>query len=100
MTLADDSMYRDKLSYYENQKAHEPHIESSRSTAFQAFLQNYYFDAETFFHSIAMPEAPFYLYCGDVQRNIYYISDNLRDTFNFDSNLVYDFVGLLEQRIY
>lgn len=100
MTLADDSMYRDKLSYYENQQTHEPHIDSSKSTAFQAFLQNYYFDAETFFHSIAMPEAPFYLYCGDVQRNIYYISDNLRDTFNFDSNLVYDFVGLLEQRIY
>lgn len=100
ITLADDSMYRDKLAYYENQQAHEPHFESSKSTAFQAFLQHYYFDAETFFHSIAMPEAPFFLYCGDVQRNIYYISDNLRDTFNFDSNLVYDFIGLLEQRIY
>lgn len=100
ITLADDSMYRDKLAYYENQQAHEPHFESSKATAFQAFLQHYYFDAETFFHSIAMPEAPFYLYCGDVQRNIYYISDNLRDTFNFDSNLVYDFIGLLEQRIY
>lgn len=100
ITLADDSMYRDKLAYYENQQAHEPHFDSFKSTAFQAFLQHYYFDAETFFHSIAMPEAPFYLYCGDVQRNIYYISDNLRDTFNFDSNLVYDFIGLLEQRIY
>lgn len=100
ITSADDSMYRDKLSYYENQQAHEPHIEAMKSTAFQSFLQNYYFDAETFFHSIAMPGAPFYLYCGDVQQNIYYISDNLRDTFNFDSNLVYDFVGLLEQRIY
>lgn len=100
ITLADDSMYRDKLAYYENQQAHEPHFESTKATAFQAFLQHYYFDAETFFHSITMPEAPFYLYCGDVQRNIYYISDNLRDTFNFDSNLVYDFIGLLEQRIY
>lgn len=100
ITLADDSMYRDKLAYYENQQAHEPHFDASKSTAFQAFLQHYYFDAETFFHSIAMPGAPFYLYCGDVQRNIYYISDNLRDTFNFDSNLVYDFISLLEQRIY
>lgn len=55
ITLADDSMYRDKLAYYENQQAHEPHFESSKATAFQAFLQHYYFDAETFFHSIAMP---------------------------------------------
>lgn len=100
ITLADDSMYRDKLAYYENQQTHEPHFDSFKATAFQTFLQHYYFDTETFFHSIAMPEAPFFLYCGDVQRNIYYISDNLRDTFNFDSNLVYDFIGLLEQRIY
>lgn len=100
ITLADDSMYRDKLAYYEKQQAHEPHYEPIKSTAFQSFLQNYYFDAEAFFHSIAMPEAPFYLYCGDVQRNVYYISDNLRENFNFDSNLVYDFISLLEQRIY
>lgn len=100
LTSADDSMYRDKLAYYQSHQEHEQHYAPIQSTAFQSFLQNYYFDAETVFHSIAMPETPFYLFCGDVLRNVYYISDNLRDTFNFDSNLVYDFLSLIEQRIY
>lgn len=47
-----------------------------------------------------MADTTFYLYCGDMQKNVYFISDNLKDEFNFTDNLVYNFVDLLEQRIY
>lgn len=114
LKVADERMYADKQAFYRQQ---DPVTGQSRSdtrrlypleappvykgeTGFQTFLHNYYFDANAFFQSVAMPDTAFYLYCGDIQKNIYFISDNLRDDFNFSDNLVYDFVTLLEQRIY
>lgn len=61
-------------------------------TPFQAFIRNNYYDAEAFFQSVAIPEAPYYLYFGDLQKNLYYISDNMRDDFGFPSNVVYDLI--------
>ena len=111
---ADDLMYQDKRKYYSRidlatgQTRHStlrgsampPACFSSRETAFQNFLSNYFFDPEVFFQSVAMADTTFYLYCGDMQKNVYFISDNLKDEFNFTDNLVYNFVDLLEQRIY
>ena len=111
---ADDLMYQDKREYYSRidlatgQPRHSPPRGStmppasaaSRETAFQNFLHNYFFDPEVFFQSVAMADNIFYLYCGDMQKNVYFISDNLKDEFNFTDNLVYNFVDLLEQRIY
>ena len=56
---------------------------SDGSTAFQTFIRNNYFDAEAFFRSVAIPDAPYYLYFGDLQSNLYYISDNMKDDFGF-----------------
>lgn len=63
-------------------------------TLFQSFIQNNYYDAEAFFKSVAIPEAPYYLYFGDLQSNLYYISDNMRDDFGFPENIV---PGLIEK---
>lgn len=110
----DNRMYQDKRNYYSRidpatgQKRHSPrrgvpipppHLRQENS-AFQNFLDNYYFDPETFFQSVSMPDTTFYLYCGDMKKNIFFISDNLRDDFNFVDNLVYNFIACLEQRIY
>lgn len=111
---ADDRMYEEKRTYYaqmdpgtgqprREQRQEwelEPGCLQDEESPERTFLKNYLFDAESFLQSIAMPDTNYYLYCGDVQKNIYFISDNLRDDFNFSDNLVYDFVTRLEQRIY
>ena len=75
---ADDLMYQDKRKYYSRidlatgQTRHStlrgsampPACFSSRETAFQNFLSNYFFDPEVFFQSVAMADTTFYLYCG------------------------------------
>lgn len=110
----DNRMYQDKRNYYSQidpatgQKRHTPQrgipvpalYLPQENSAFQSFLDNYYFDPDTFFQSVSMPDTTFYLYCGDMKKNIYFISDNLREDFNFADNLVYNFVSRLEQRIY
>lgn len=69
----------------------EDYFENDNSKdSFQSFIKNNYFDAEAFFHSVAIPDAPYYLYLGDLQSNYYYISDNMKDDFGFTSNIVYN----------
>lgn len=112
---ADDSMYADKRRFYS--KAYKRSLDQNTSldhqdylqagneipatrSSFQFFLDNYYFDTGAFFCSITAPDAPFYVYCGDLMHNVYFISNNLKDDFGFPDNLVYDFITMLESRIY
>ena len=69
-------------------------------TPLKSFIRKYYFDVELFLNSIAMADTEIYLYCGDVEKNVYFISDNLKEDFGFRDNLVYDFITELEKRIY
>lgn len=102
MERADERMYEDKKRHYaeRGREAAGGKRQVRRDTRLQSFLRNYYFDIDTFFQSIAAADASLYLYCGDLQQNVYYISDNLRDEFGFSDNLVYDFVEHLERQIY
>lgn len=68
-------------------------------TSFQSFVQDNYFDPEAFFQSVAIPEAPYYLYIGDLQSNIYYISDNMKEDFGFPDNLVYNLIEKWGEKI-
>ncbi len=109
LSLADDRMYQEKNNFYNEtdpitgkrrrQLYSDRQEEHKEKNAFQMFASTYYFDAESFFRSVAMDGTSLYLYCGDMRKNVYYISENLRRDFNFSSNLVYDFVTLLDQRI-
>lgn len=72
---------------------------SDSRTVFQTFIQNNYFDAEAFFQSVAIPEAPYYLYFGDLQSNLYYISDNMKDDFGFSDNIVYNLIDAWDEKI-
>lgn len=118
---AEDAMYKDKRSYYQNRKLDAERQcgnadtkqqcknadtkrkcegaslrtsgpECAPETPFQMFVRHNYFDAEAMFMSVAIPEAPYYLYFGDLQQNLYYISDNMRDDFGFQSNVVLDLI--------
>lgn len=50
-------------------------------------------------HSVSLPDSPVGLYFGDLQTNLYYVSDNIRDMFGFESNVIYDMLTKWEKRI-
>lgn len=77
-----------------------PAADTGRDSPFQTFLRHYYFDTEQFLRSIALKDTELYLFCGDLAHNVYFISDNLKEDFGFEGNLIYDFVNRLEQHIY
>lgn len=104
---ADKVMYEDKRKYYENsvflinktrpQRHDMPEL--VRNTAFHQFIQANFFDAETLFHSITSINRSQFLYFGDLQTNLFYISDNMRDAFGFPSNVVPDLLNTWIKRI-
>ncbi len=57
-------------------------------TLFQQFLSVTSHDFESLFQSIAQQNSVSYFYFGDVQQDLFYISDNMRDEFGFSSNVV------------
>ena len=64
------------------------------------FFSHAYHDMRFFLKTITRHDASEYTYFGDVQRDLFYISDNMRDTFGFSSNLVPDLLGRWRERIY
>ena len=113
MNEADERMYQDKRNYYRrrglvdvekrldaNKKEREKQLDEQRNISIQSFTEKYYFDIDSLIRSLTMQGTVVYLYFGDMQENLYYISDNLKEDFGFSSNLVTDFVTQLEQRIY
>ncbi len=99
---ADKLMYQDKRRYYA-ENSHRPGVERRRSpddqgteelTPFQRFLQTAYCDVESLFQSSSQDNDSSYFYLGDMQKDLFYISDNMRDDFGFQGNLV---PGLLQK---
>lgn len=70
---------------------------TSQIKEFERFLQSNHFDPLIFFQSMAMSE--YYPYIGDVQSGLFYISDEMRDTFGFQSNIVSLLPEAWEKRI-
>ncbi len=100
---ADKSMYKDKQEYYEMNRGRKgidrradnrtssirKNLENKQSE-FSRFIANTYYDTESFFESISQKNTTSYYYFGDMQKNIFYISDDMRDDFGFSSNIVSD----------
>lgn len=63
---------------------------NKQETDFNRYVKQYYYDAEAIIQSITMSDSTQCVYFGDMRSNYFYISDNMRDTFGFGSNLVYD----------
>lgn len=68
-------------------------------TEFYQFLKHYYYDPEQVFHSITHHNTSSYFYFGDLQKDVFYISDNMRDEFGFQGNIVHQFLRAWEYRI-
>lgn len=102
ISQADRVMYRDKRQYYEA-NCRVPGIDRRNGSAsdegarvdslFYQFMNTTYCDMEMFFNAISQQNTTSYFYFGDMQKDLFYISDNMRDEFGFQSNVV---PGLLQ----
>lgn len=70
-----------------------------KEDVFYSFLKKSHFDLELLFRSMVKENTTSYFYFGDLQKNVFYISDNLRDDFGFQSNIVPRFLTAWEYRI-
>ncbi len=107
---ADHIMYQDKQYHYQEKQgrrhrekqmmqcAWEEPVQGGNSL-FQQFLSTSYCDIETLFQSSAQDNGSGYFYVGDMQKDLFYISDNMRDDFGFESNLVPGLLKLWGKRI-
>lgn len=67
--------------------------------AFREFVTSYYFDNSAFWDSISWDDSPIYTFCGDIQNNVFLISDNMRRDFGFESSIVFDWFREWGKRI-
>ena len=70
-----------------------------KEDAFYNFMKKSHFDMELLFRSMVQENTTSYFYFGDLRKNLFYISDNLRDDFGFQSNIVPRFLTAWEYRI-
>lgn len=63
------------------------------------YLKNNFFDIHTLIESISNKFGNNYIYFGDLQTNTFYISDNLKEKFGFESNIVKDLLKVWGSRI-
>ena len=103
ISKADQSMYLDKRDYYttldtnhQAQKQRRQELSSQASGKnedINRFMLENSYDADAVFRSFVMTDTSHYLYFGDLRSNRFYISDNMRDTFGFSSNVVHDLIN-------
>ena len=105
ISQADGVMYQDKRDYYAA-NYQRPGIDRRRydgapgsqpvgeESLFENFLSSTYHDMDQLFRSMSQQNSVGYFYFGDMQKNLFYISDNMRDEFGFRSNVV---PGLLQE---
>ncbi|MDO4799088.1 MAG: EAL domain-containing protein [Bacillota bacterium] len=117
LSLAEASMHNEKYSSYRAPNARivcsaspllaNPDIKLQREdlapdsgeSEFTRFMQSNYFNPEILIQSVTAADGLNYLYFGDLQSNIFYISDNMRDLFGFQSNTVANLIAVWENRI-
>ncbi len=104
---ADKIMYQDKRNYYAayhripgiDRRNPEQDLPVPSDSIFNHFLQTTYYDMELLFQSISQQNSTAYFYFGDLQKDLFYISDNMRDEFGFQSNIVPGLLQVWAQRI-
>lgn len=62
-----------------------------------SFIAKNHYDPAAFFRSIAQQN--YYPYMGDLTKDLFYISDEMRDLFGFESNIVTNFLHEWKRRI-
>ena len=63
----------------------------SHTSLLYRFIENNYFSLDVFFKSMAIGEN--YPYFGDLQKNIWFISDSMKESWGFENNIVHDLLS-------
>lgn len=112
---ADAMMYQEKLKYYEQIRMQEDgntkgcgnrrniSCAENRLTSSQKqlhnFLLNTYCDIPFLLALLETDNRTSYFFFGDMQKNLFYISENMRVKFGFESNIVEDLIHRWASRI-
>lgn len=112
---AEEEMYRNKREYYGRMNSasgtqHEGENQDTRlgyngrgcwndAKSLQQYLQKNPDSIPSLIESTERMDSPICLYLGDLRTNIFYISDNIKKIFGFESNVVYDLLSKWEKRI-
>lgn len=116
MQIADRVMYEDKQDYYqqhptEARRTPLSHLsiqvdetlcngqQDSTQSMLREFLDTSYHDMHTVVRAMTEDNSSSYFYMGDIKKDLFYISDNMRDDFGFESNLVPDLLHNWASRI-
>lgn len=112
---ADTMMYKEKEKYYAHLKMYEENFQpkiKEKQTAFpmqdttdfqtklQRFLSNTYCDVSFLLELLGNDSSTSYFFFGDMQKNLYFISDNLRKKFGFENNIVPNLINIWAERIH
>ena len=87
---ADQLMYEEKRRYYNQKKDKSYGLRSGVPLVgvHEYFMQEHGFHSEAFFKSMMQSSFGLNAFVGDLQGNIYYLSDSLRDILKTKSNMV------------
>lgn len=103
---ADTMMYAEKEKYYANKnekKKYDSTFSLPDITDFQMklkyFLSNTYYDVSFLLEMLGNDNGTSYFFFGDMQKNLYFISDNMKTKFGFENNIVPDLIHTWASRI-
>lgn len=93
-------MFETKSDHHEfqNYEPSKSNLEMlSEADPFSSFIARNHYDPAAFFRSISQQN--YYPYMGDLTKGLFYISDEMRDLFGFEDNVVENFFYEWEKRI-
>lgn len=108
---ADNMMYQDKRNYYQEniveEREEDPRLakpqqkenSTEEESPVKKFLRSCSYDTENLFRTVTQDNDTSYFYMGNMEQDLFYISDNMRDDFGFKSNLVHGLFKLWIKRI-
>lgn len=68
--------------------------------ALNQYVRDNFFDADVLIRSVANRGSSNYIYFGDLQTNVFYVSDNMAERFDLGGNIVFDLIKKWEERIF
>lgn len=114
LNLADTQMYKEKEQYYANlvsalDETSQKVVDGSSFPAdqnmadyqikLQRFLSNTYCDISFLLTLLGNDNSTSYFFFGDMQKNLFFISENMRKKFGFENNIVSDLINQWAKRI-
>lgn len=114
MNRADAMMYEEKEHYYEQlsktlakmstKEQVSPYFFTDKNATdyqikLQRFLANTYFDVSFLLETLSAHNGTSYFFFGDMQKNLFFISENMREKFEFENNIVPDLIHKWASRI-